>query len=99
MKPELQELTETFQSRLYLPDPSPLLVMLGAVVANRFEGSPVWVLLVGPGGRGKTELLRSVESLRDVHPAGNITEAGLLSGSSKSERRFAPVPSRRCPGH
>lgn len=77
----LDELIEVFRSRLYLPDPRPLLVVLAAVVANRMPGDPVWVLLVGPPSCGKTELLISLSDLEDIYPVSTATEAGLLSGS------------------
>ena len=86
MKRELAKLVQLFQERLYLPDPSALLVTLGTVVANRLPGDPVWVLLVGPPGTGKTELVQSLGGPKDVHPVSNITEAGLLSGTGQTER-------------
>jgi hypothetical protein len=75
----------TFRRWLLLPDPSPLLAVLGTVAANRLEGDPVWLLLVGPPGGGKSELLSSVAGLHDVHPTATLTEAALLSGSPKRE--------------
>jgi hypothetical protein len=71
---------------LYLPDPQPLCAMLGAVAANRLSGDPVWLLLVGPPGSGKSELLGSLAGLPDVHPAATLTEAALLSGTARKER-------------
>lgn len=49
-------------------------------------GDPVWLLLVGPPGSGKSEILSSTVGLGDVFPAGTITEAGLLSGTSRKDR-------------
>jgi hypothetical protein len=79
------DVVSTFQHWLYLPDPSPLLAVLGAVAANRLEGDPVWLVLVGPPGGGKSELLTAVGSLDRVHPTGTLTEAALLSGTPKRE--------------
>ncbi|HLN06153.1 MAG TPA: hypothetical protein VK217_07740 [Acidimicrobiales bacterium] len=67
---------------LYLPDPSPLEVVLGTVVGNRIDGDPVWLLLVGPPSSGKTELLAGLSALSDVYPVSTFTEAGLLSGGT-----------------
>jgi energy-coupling factor transporter ATP-binding protein EcfA2 len=75
----------TFRKWLYLPDPAPLLVTLGAVAANVRDGDPVWLLLVGPPGGGKSELLQSLVGLPHVHPTATLTEASLLSGPPKKE--------------
>jgi hypothetical protein len=74
-----------FRRWLHLPDPSALLAVLGAVAANRLPGDPVWLLLVGPPGGGKSELLQSLGVLPDVHPTATLTEAALLSGAPKRE--------------
>ena len=86
MTPALADLVRRFQELLHLPDPAPLLVTLGAYVANRLPGDPVWLLLVGPPSSGKTEILQALVGSPLVHPVSTITEAGLLSGTSRKER-------------
>jgi Domain of unknown function (DUF3854) len=76
----------TFQKYLHLPDATPVLAVAATVVANRAEGEPVWFQLIGPPSSGKTEILSSCSSLPYVVPAATITEASLLSGTSKHER-------------
>src|SRR5207249_2935104 len=76
----------TFCGWLYLEDVAPLLVGLAAVAANLYlEGDPVWVLLVGASGGGKTEILRAMNALPHVLQASTATEASLLSGSPKRD--------------
>lgn len=82
----LQLVLDTIQRWLYLPDTGPVLITLAAVAANLLSGDPVWLLIVAPPGSGKTELLQSLASLPNVHPAGTLTEASLLSGSPGRER-------------
>ncbi|MFN8105087.1 MAG: hypothetical protein U0U69_11550 [Acidimicrobiia bacterium] len=55
------------------------------MIANRRPGDPVWTLLVGPPGCGKTEVLGPLASLPDVHAAATLTEASLLSGVPKKD--------------
>ena len=86
---ELAALEAVFQKWLHLPDPGALHAVLGTVAANRLEGDPVWLLLVGPPGGGKSELLTALFNLADVHPAATITEAALLSGVPKREHQGA----------
>src|SRR6266542_905419 len=82
---EIAEVVTVFRRWLHLPDPAPLLAVLGAVAANRLDGDPVWLLLVGPPGGGKSELLQAVSCLPNVFPAATLTEAALLSGTPKKE--------------
>lgn len=81
----IAEVITTFRRWLYLPDPAPLLAVLAAIAAHRYPGDPVWLLLVGPPGSGKSEILQSTRQLRDVHPAATLTEAALLSGTPKKD--------------
>jgi energy-coupling factor transporter ATP-binding protein EcfA2 len=83
---EVANVVETFGRWLYLPDPRALYAVLGAAAANELEGDPVWLILVGPPGSGKSELLQSLASLPHVHSAATITEAALLSGTPKRDR-------------
>jgi hypothetical protein len=82
----LVALRQAFQGWLHLPDPGALYLALGTIAANRLEGDPVWALLVGAPGGGKSELLNAFSNLPDVHPAATLTEAALLSGTPKREK-------------
>jgi CRP-like cAMP-binding protein len=76
----------TFRAWLYMPDPGALLVTLATVAANRAEGDPVWLLVVGPPGSGKTEIINAINGQPDIHVASTLTEGSLLSGTPKRER-------------
>ena len=78
----IDELLDVFRSNLYLPDPAPVEVVVGAMVANLLPGDPVWLLLVGPPASGKTEILSSLSQVPKVYEVSTFTEAGLLSGST-----------------
>jgi hypothetical protein len=45
----------------------------------------VWLLIVGPPGGGKSELIQSFNGLPHIHPASTLTEASLLSGTPKKD--------------
>jgi hypothetical protein len=84
---ELAELVKTFQDELHLPDARPLVAVLAAAIANRMdEGDPVWLVVVAGSSRGKTELVTPLDALPEVHVTGKLTEASLLSGTSRKER-------------
>ena len=69
-------------------DPIPTRVTLATYIANRdLDGDPVWMMLVGGSGVGKTERLAPLAVMPDVVLESSITgPAALLSGSSKKER-------------
>lgn len=82
----LEACVATFRRWLYLPDPGALYITLAAVAANLGPGDPVWLLMIGPPGGGKTEVLAPLTSLDNVHPTATLTEAALLSGTPRKER-------------
>ena len=81
-----QRPSQRFRRWLYLEDPTPVYVVGGTLVANRAPGDPVWTLLVCAPSTGKTEILSAATRLPYVIPAAKVTEASLLSGTSKRER-------------
>jgi hypothetical protein len=77
----LSALVTLFHLWLHTPDEEPLLALLGTVAANRRQGDPVWLLNIAPPGGCKTETMRSLKTLHEVHYVGRLTEASLLSGT------------------
>jgi hypothetical protein len=82
---ELANLLAIFKRYLDL-DPGAIRTVLATVVANRLPGEPVWLFVVGPSSSGKTEVIRCVERVPDVYPISKLTEAALLSGTSRGNR-------------
>lgn len=82
----LEKAVEVFRRWLYLPDPGALYVSLGAVAANLMPGDPVWLLLVGPPGCGKTEMIAPLGALPYVHHAAVVSPASLLSGTPRKDQ-------------
>lgn len=82
----LEQVRKAFQSWLYLPDTGPLDVALATVIANKRTGQPVWLIQVAPGGFGKTETINPLSVLPYVHSVATLTEASLLSGTSRREK-------------
>lgn len=76
----------TFQRWLPMDDTAPVLVVAATIVANLADGDPVWLLIVGPPSGGKTEILSSCAGLPYMVPAATLSEAALLSGTSKRDR-------------
>ena len=75
-----------YREWLDLPNTDPVVAAIGGVAANLMPGDPLWLMLVGPPGSGKTEVIAPVGGLSYVHPAATVTEAALLSGTAQKER-------------
>jgi len=84
----LAEVEKTFGIWIRDDDPIPTRAVLAAYVANRkLDGDPVWLMLVGGSGVGKTERLIPLAVMPDVVLESSITgPAALLSGTGKKER-------------
>lgn len=82
----LDQVLSEFEAWLYLPNLGAVLVYLATLIANMMRGDPVWLQLIGPPSSGKSEIIRSGDSLPDVHSVSVLTEAALLSGTSKAEQ-------------
>jgi hypothetical protein len=82
----LDSALDVFRGWLHLPDTGAVEVVLATVAANQLDGDPVWSLLVGPPGGGKSEAINSVAGLTDIHPTATLTEAALLSGTPNKEK-------------
>jgi len=55
-------------------------VLFGTCFANRLDGDPVWMFLVGVPGSAKSELLMSLSGSDEVISKSTLTAASLLSG-------------------
>ena len=81
----IEQLEERFQRRLLLGDRFVIKVVIASVVANRLDGDPLWLFLVGPPSGAKTELLGSLGQVPLVHPLSDLTTHTFASGMKGSE--------------
>jgi hypothetical protein len=83
----LPEVIDVFKRWLHMPHLlGALHVLLGTYAANQIPGDPLWLMIVGGSGWGKTALLLSMIRLPRVHLASTFTEASLLSGTARKEK-------------
>jgi len=71
----------------------PLRTALAVYAANMIMGSekPVWLMVVGGSGFGKTETIAPLSALPQVHMASSISSEGaLLSATPRREKRRMP---------
>ncbi len=86
---QLERILERCRHWLFMPDTGPLEVALGVIAANKLPGDPVWLLLVGTPGSGKTEVLNTILKVPDIRQVAILTEASLLSGTPRRDAEGA----------
>jgi hypothetical protein len=84
----LSAVHDAFDELLLMPDHGAIDVALAGVVANYATGDPVWPLLVGAPGCGKSEIVSAVVRAEAVWTLSSLTPQTLLSGF---ERKGAPA--------
>lgn len=73
-------LFNAFKSHLRLDSEDTLAVVMATILANRLPGDPLWVLLVGKSGAGKTEFLTTLEGYDECVFTAEFTPHTLVSG-------------------
>lgn len=75
-------LEETYKKWVHLGhDDLFLRLIYACVLANRYDGNPVWTMIVGPSGAGKTLALASLRDSTEIKYVSNITPYALASGA------------------
>ncbi|HMF96095.1 MAG TPA: hypothetical protein VKE96_17450 [Vicinamibacterales bacterium] len=84
----LAAVEEVFHRWIRDDDLIPTRAVLAAYLANRkLDGDPVWLMLVGGSGVGKSERLTPLAALDDVVLESSISgPAALLSGTARKDR-------------
>src|SRR4051794_26029646 len=88
LRPSLADLETVFEKWIRDKDHLPTRAVLAAYIANtKLDGDPVWLMMVGGSGVGKTERLMPLAVMPDVVLESSITgPAALLSATAKKER-------------
>lgn len=74
-------------------DPDLVRVVFACVLVNQNKGGkPSWLTLIGKPSTGKSEILKSLSSCRQVHIADQLTAKSLMSGFKQGDQEFALLP-------
>lgn len=76
----LEELEAVFQKWMIMPDLKVLKLLAAFYCANKLSRKAIWLMLIGPSGGGKTELLNALLDLPDIEPISQVTPNTFLSG-------------------
>lgn len=82
----LTDVKRVFHKWLYIEDTTCLEVMLGAYIANKLQGDPIWIIFIGPPSHMKTELLRTMDGHPEVYFLSNYTPATMVSGKGTQRK-------------
>lgn len=84
--PEIaSQIYTVFEKWFTLPNTDCIDVTAGAVLANRLEGPSVFLVVVGPSGSGKSEIVASLRGVKGVIPLSDLTSKTFLSGKMDEE--------------
>lgn len=59
-----------------------LRIIFATILANRYDGDRVWIILTGPPGSGKTALVNGPSESDECYAISALTPAALASGST-----------------
>lgn len=87
--PNLNELYTVYKKWLYLEDTKRIDIVLATYLTQYLKGTPIWLLLVGNSGDGKTEQVMALKGCENFKILHKITSRTLVSGM-KDVRDLAP---------
>lgn len=82
----LAELHRLYEKWLAInEDIAALDIILAPVIDRRIRGDPLWLFDVGPPGSTKSEILRSLETVRGVYKLSQLTSKTIVSGKERKD--------------
>lgn len=80
------DILEKEYGEIYLMEDTTIIRALVCIVAAAFTpGDPIWLMIVGGSGGGKSEMIQMVNGTRWVQPVSMMTPNTLLSGAKKAK--------------
>jgi hypothetical protein len=79
------------RKHFHQPDLQAARALYAAVAAHGLKGQPVWPMAVAPPGSMKTELLKGLDGLPNVHSIDAVTSKTFISGQIREEGKGDPA--------
>lgn len=82
-QPTLQDLYIVYKKWLYLEDTKRIDIVLATYLTQYLDGTPIWLIIVGNSGDGKTEQIMALNKCDNFKILHNLTSKTLVSGNPK----------------
>jgi hypothetical protein len=77
---DYEDVYKTYKKWLYLQNTDCIDILFGTILANMFEGDPIWIFFVAPPGGTKSELINSITESSKIEALSNLNNHTLVSG-------------------
>jgi len=81
--PTLEEVYEVYKKWLHIEDTKRLDIGFAVALTRKMEGTPVWLIIVGPSGDFKSEQIRALHHPKHCVIIQRFTSKTLISGDKK----------------
>lgn len=82
---KLEDVHKIFNKWLYIEDENRIDLILAIYLTKQLNGTPIWLILVGNSGDGKTEQILSLKNCEDIFLLHNLTPKTLITGKPKTK--------------
>ena len=80
-KKSLEEVYEVYKKWMYFESMDVIDVILATALTREKRGTPVWIIIIGRSGSGKSQLIRALERIEDTKILDDLTAQTLASGA------------------
>lgn len=88
-KISFEELENYIKANFELADNGIIRLLCGFIIANRFRGDPIWLMIISASSGLKTELIRALNKITQIYALSSLTSHTLISG----QKNYAKTPS------
>lgn len=95
--PSLTKVHEVFKKWLHIEDTDTIDIVLATALSRELTGTPIWLIVVGASGCGKTEIAISIYDKETVELVHQFTPNTLVSGRTYYDKEGNPIPNDLAP--
>lgn len=81
--PELQDVYDIYKKWLHVEDTKRIDLGLAVALTRKFEGTPIWLIIVAPSGDWKSEQINALYDPETTIKLDRLTSKTIISGSPK----------------